>query len=165
MEVRAPPHYYYYYYRRRHQPPTGAGRRLEEQAHSQQSPSSNAVSRPQPQLSRPSQRLQLTSTTSRPLPPQPTGIPPPHREYRLKLRINQAVYLQSVSTKTHTIYNRALIVARTPHIGDPDVISKSYRRDSKTQCIIHEATFTTQIAAARTARSQPIIVDTAHLIA
>jgi hypothetical protein len=82
----------------------------EEQAHSQQSSSSNAVSRPQPQLSRPSQRRQPTSITSRPLHPQPTGIPPPHREHRLKLRITRAVYLQNVSIKAHTIHNRALIV-------------------------------------------------------
>jgi hypothetical protein len=58
-------------------------------------------------------------TTSRPLPPQPTGIPPPHREHRLKLRITQAVYLQSVTIKVHTIYTRALIVGiPSPHIGD-----------------------------------------------
>jgi hypothetical protein len=82
----------------------------EEQAHSQQSPSSNAVSRPQPQLSQPSQRRQPTSITSRPLPPQPTGIPSPHRQLRLKLRITQAVYLQSMSIKAHTIHNRVLIV-------------------------------------------------------
>jgi hypothetical protein len=37
----------------------------------------SAVSRLQPQVARPSQRLQPTSTTSRPLPPQPTGILPP----------------------------------------------------------------------------------------
>jgi hypothetical protein len=61
-------------------------------------------------LSRPSQRHQPTSITSRPLPPQPTGILPPHREHRLKLRINQAVYLQNVSIKAHTTCNRVLIV-------------------------------------------------------
>jgi hypothetical protein len=36
------------------------------------------------------------------------------KEFRLKLRITQAVYLQSVSIKAHTIHNRALIVARAP---------------------------------------------------
>jgi hypothetical protein len=45
------------------------------------------------------------------------------------------------------------------------VSAEGSRRESNTQCIIREATSTTQIAAARTARSQPIIVDTAHLIA
>jgi hypothetical protein len=35
----------------------------------------------------------------------------------------------------------------------------------RTQCIIREGTSTTQIAAARTVRSQLIIVDTTHLIA
>jgi hypothetical protein len=61
-----------------------------------------------------SQRRQPTSITSRPLPPQATGIPPPHREHRLKLRITQAVYLQSVSIKAHTIHNRVSIVGIPP---------------------------------------------------
>jgi hypothetical protein len=38
------------------------------------------------------------------------GYRPPHREQRLKLRIIQAMYLQSVSIKARTIHNRALIV-------------------------------------------------------
>jgi hypothetical protein len=45
-------------------------------------------------------------------------LPPPHREHRLKLRITQAVYLQSVSIKAHTIHNRVSIVGiPSPHIG------------------------------------------------
>jgi hypothetical protein len=74
-----------------------------------------------------------------------------------RLRIMQVVYLQSVPIKTHTICNQVLIVGIPLTIGDPDVI--------RTQCIIREATSTTPIAAVWTALSQPIIVDTVHLIA
>jgi hypothetical protein len=91
----------------------------EEQTLSHQSPSCNAVSRPQLQLSRPSQRRQPTASSSRPLPPQPTGIPPPHREHRLKLRITQAVYVQSVSIKGAYHAQPSINCGdMSPHIGD-----------------------------------------------
>jgi hypothetical protein len=43
----------------------------------------------------------------------------------------RVVYLQSVPIKVHTICNRTLIVRGNPplQIGDPDVISRWYRRD------------------------------------
>jgi hypothetical protein len=68
--------------------------------HSQQSPSSNAVSRLQLQL--PGHRNQ----------PSTSNI----KELRLKLRIMQDVCLQSVSIKVHTICNRVLIVVQASHM-------------------------------------------------
>jgi hypothetical protein len=63
-----------------------------------------------------------------------------------------SVHTYSFIDKILCCYHRCKSV-----FGDPDVIL--------TQCIIREGTSTTQIAAARTARSQHIIVDTVHLIA
>jgi hypothetical protein len=39
------------------------------------------------------------------------------KKLHFKLRITQAVYLQSVSIKAHTTYNRVLIVARAPQVN------------------------------------------------
>jgi hypothetical protein len=50
------------------------------------------------------------------------------KKLHFKLCITQVVYLQSVSIKAHTIYNRVLIVGiPPPQIGDPDVIYTRHR--------------------------------------
>jgi hypothetical protein len=73
----------------------------EELAHSQQSPSSSAVSRLQPQVAQLAQRLQPILTTSRPLPPQPTGIPRPTVLIRVFLELTEDLYS---GTYRYTIY-------------------------------------------------------------
>jgi hypothetical protein len=123
----------------------------------------SAVSRLRPQVARPSQRRQPTSTASRPAIAAPSADfdhkSPGHRsavsrlrpqvarclcnqpptsnikKLHFKLRITQVMYLQSVSIKAYTIYNRVLIVARAPQITqltmDPysSIIKVTYNSD------------------------------------
>jgi hypothetical protein len=108
-------------------------------------PAITTPSADRPQVARPSQRRQPTSTASRPAIATPPADfdhkspghlsavsrlrlqvarclrnqPPTSsiKKLHFKLRITQVVYLQSLSIKAHTIYNRVLIVVRAPQVS------------------------------------------------